>query len=219
MWSAITQPGLNLLDGRRRDLTGFCQELAHEALQQGEGHVLWCDGDHGFDPYHMAELNMERGHAADEGAQRLLIKRCMTAFQWDTVLTKHLAEKLEDTPTDLVVIAPFDRLFVHDELRDWEQEDYVRFALPYLRRLAKKHDVPMVLSVDMARWWQSHPVLAQMTYEAVQSRWRIDSPGRWRAQEAGGEIIDPHLRAQVTLHDWEVSPRPQARKQVLPNLR
>jgi hypothetical protein len=211
-WQAIAPRGrLVLVNGRRAHLVGFGQELAHWSLHRvpddsrQPGHVLWCDGDHGFNPYDFAELNLERGHEAAAGAERLLVKRCMTAFQWDTVLTQHLEDKLRHTATDLVIVSPFERLFVHEELRDWEQEDYVRFAASYLRGLAKRMDVPILLCVDMARWWQTHPVLAQATYEAVHERWSIDAPdGRWRARDdVTGQVVDPWLRRQVTLVDYE----------------
>lgn len=205
MWSSLTVPGrLGLLSGRRRDLRDFHQELAHHALRTHPGTVLWCDGDHGFDPYDLAELNLTRGLQADDGAERVLVKRCISAFQWDTVLTKHLPEKLEETDASLVLAAPYDRLFVHEELRDWEQEDYVRYSLGFLRDLARRRGVPILLSVDMERWWRTHPVLAQMTYEAVDARWGIARPdGRWHAREdTTGAVVDPYLRRQVTLLDF-----------------
>lgn len=209
MWSRLMEPGLTLLSGQRRDLRGFAQELCHERIHDG-GMVLWCDGDHGFDPYHMAELNLERGHLADEGAERVLVKRCMTPFQWDAVLTKHLDEKLLQVDAELVIVSPFDRLFSTDELQDWEQEDYTRFAVRHLKNLARRHQVPVLLFVDMPRWWRTHPVLAQTTYEAVHARWSIDAPGgRWRAmQDVTGEVVDPWLRRQVTLLDFVEDPVP-----------
>lgn len=203
MWSRILEPGLTLLSGTRRNLRGFSQELCHHAVHEYPGTVLWCDGDHGFDPYHMAEMNLERGRQADDGADRVLIKRCMTPFQWDTVLTKHLDEKLLQIDASVIAVAPFDRLFSTDELQDWEQEDYTRFALNHLKNLTRRYQIPILLSVDMERWWRTHPVLAQATYEATHNRWNIDAPdGRWRAISERNEIIDPWLRRQVTLLDF-----------------
>lgn len=218
LWDALLDPGLSLLNGKRRELRGFHQELAHFAAHEREGYVLWCDGDHGFDPYHFAELNMTRGYQADDGARRLLIKRCMTPFQWDSVLTQHLQQKLVEVPTSLVLVAPYDRLFSTDEMKDWEQEDHVRFSLKHLDGLAKRYGVPILLSVDMAHWWRSRPVLAQLAFEAVGARWSIDCPdGRWRAREdVSGLEVDPFLRHKVTLLDYVEEPEVVARRVVQP---
>lgn len=204
MWSPLLTPGLTLLSGPRGDLRHFGQELAHFAVHAHPGTVLWVDGDHGFDPYAFAERNLEAGFAADDGADRLLVKRCMTAFNWDLALDKHLAEKLATTDVSLVLAAPYDRLFVHEELADWEQEDHLRFSLRHLADLARRFQVPILAPVDMARWWRTHPVLAQTTYERVDHRWTIDRPdGRWRAvDDRTGQAIDPWLRRQVTLLDY-----------------
>lgn len=205
MWSPLlTRSRLTLISGARRDLRDFHQELAHHAAHNHAGCVLWCDGDHGCNPYDFGELNLERGRIAEEGAQRVLVKRCMTPFQWDTVLTQHLDQKLLDTEASLVLVAPYDRLFSTDELQDWEQEDYVQSSLQHLQDLAQEHEAPIVISVDMNRWLRTHPLLAQATQEAVQARWSIDRPdGRWRAHNPdSGQVIDPWLRRQVTLWDF-----------------
>jgi hypothetical protein len=196
-------------------MRGFHQELAHFAVHAREGSVLWCDGDHGMNPYDFAELNLERGHDADWGADRLLVKRCMTPFQWDTVLTKHVAEKLLSTPTSMVLAAPYDSQFSTDELKDWEQEDYVAYSLKHLRGLAQTHKVPIVLSVDMVRWWRSHPTLARMTYEAVDARWSVQRSGEgWRAvRDREGLTIEALSTRQHTIWDYatpEAMPKPPA---------
>ena len=193
-------------------MRGFHQELAHHAVHNLPGSVLWCDGDHGMNPYDFAELNLERGFDAEWGADRLLVKRCMTPFQWDTVLTKHLDQKLLTTETSLVLAAPFDALFSTDELKDWEQEHYVEFSLKHLRDLARKHKVPVCLSVDMVRWWKTHPFLAKMTYDAVDARWSVQRSGDgWRAVDGKLErTIEPLARRQVTIWDYATpsSPKP-----------
>lgn len=121
-------------------------------------------------------MNLTRGLQADDRADRVPVKRCMTAFQWDAVLMRHLPEKLEETDASLALAAPHDRIFVQEELRDWEQRDYGRYSLRFLRDLARRRDVAMVLSLDMARWWCTHPVLARMTYEAVDAGWNVTRP-------------------------------------------
>lgn len=229
MWSPFLAPELHLVSASRRELRGFGQELVHFAVHHEPSRsVLWCDGDHGFDPYDFAEGNLERGFAADDGADRVLVKRCMTAFNWELALDKHVPEKLETTDVSLVVLAPYDALYTHQELADWEQEDYVRASLAHLRRVVRRHRVPVLAMVDMDRLWRTHPVLAQMMVEGAQARWAVDRPdGRWRAvEQVTGEIVDPWLRRQVTLLDFleseapaeavpVVSPRPRKHPHVL----
>ncbi|MFO1533179.1 MAG: hypothetical protein ABR562_05720 [Thermoplasmatota archaeon] len=207
MWTQVLAPTLALLHGSASDLRGFFQELAHHTLHTRAGNVLWCDGDHGFNPYEFAELNLTRGHQADDGGERMLVKRCMTPFQWYTALSRLLPEKLAQSETSLAVVNPFDRQFSTDELADWEQEDYVRFVVPHLKAVAQRSGVPILLGVDMARWWRSHPVLAQATHEAVAVRWSVASTaGRWRLVRDDGLVVDPLLRRGVTLLDYVEEP-------------
>jgi hypothetical protein len=203
VWDSILAPGaLTLLHGAGGELPGFLQELAHGALHAGEGQVLWCDGDHRFNPYEFAELNLVRGRQADEGASRMLVKRCLTPFQWYTTLSRLLPEKVE-AGAALAIVHPFDRPLSTDELADWEQEDYVRFLVPHLRAVARRTGVPIVLGVDMARWWRTHPVLAQATHDGVSHRWSVAGVGgRWRAVRDDGMVLDPELRRRVTLLDF-----------------
>ncbi len=204
VWSTFLEPDrLTLVSAKGRHLAQFFQEIAYTALRERPGNVLWCDGDHSFNPYDQAELQMTRGHAADDGADRLLVKRCMTPFQWDTVLTRHLDLKLGEGETGLVVVNPFDRLWSHEEIQDWEQEDYTRFSLAHLAKTARRFHVPILLGVDMPRWWKSHPALAQATHDGVDARW-VAQPvaDRWRATSDAGVILDPSLRRRVTLLDF-----------------
>lgn len=210
MWSPLLESGrLVLLHGARHELRAFHQELTHFVVHQRPGHVLWCDGDHGFNPYDFAELNLARGYEAEWGAQRVLIKRCMTPFQWDTVLTRHLDQKLMEVDAGLVVAAPYNALFSTDELKDWEQEDYVRFSLQHLKGLAQKHRVPVVISADMAQWWRTHPGLAQMAQEAADARWTVRRRGQgWSALPAGrGPSLESRAERQATLLDFAEEPR------------
>ncbi|MFA5944998.1 MAG: hypothetical protein WC876_11105 [Candidatus Thermoplasmatota archaeon] len=204
MWQPLLEPGrLALLHAPQRRLTGFLQELTHFAVHRHPGAVLWCDGSHTFNPEEFGELNLTRGFAADDGADRVLIKRCMTPFQWDSTLSQHLGEKLQHTEASLVVVHPFDTLWTHEEIADWEQEDYTRFSLRHLHGVARRHGVPILLGVDMDRWWRTHPVLARATVEAVDARWTLTAPdGRWVAVRDDGLALDPYLRRQVTLLDY-----------------
>lgn len=202
MWSSLAPPGkLTLISGPRSPIRAFHQELAHDALHTHDGCMLWLDGEHGFNPYDFAELNLSRGFDADWGAQRLLVKRCMTPFQWDTVLTKHLREKLLTEEACLVLAAPYDTLFSTDELQDWEREDYVNFSLRHLKSLAAEHQVPIVLSVDMAEWCHKFPLVAWSAYEAVDARWEITPTGAgWTAtQMRTGLTVDSAPMRQATL--------------------
>jgi len=207
-WAPVTVPGrLTMVSGPRGTMRAFGQELAHDAVHRTPGTVLWCDGDHGFDPYDFAELNMARGHDAEHGAERVLVKRCMTPFQWDTVLTKHLDAKLMETSVSLVLAQPYEALFSTDELKDWEQEDYVRYSLAHLRGLARRHDVPVLLSVDMHAWWRSHPSLATMAHDAVDAKWAVLRAGEgWRvvpSMPGAPEILARGgATRQLTLHEF-----------------
>ena len=199
MWQPLLQPGLGLLAGSRRLLPNFCQTLSQHALHTNPGAVLWLDGAHCFNPYDFAEQNLQAGYAADDGADRMLIKRCMTAFQWDTVLTQHLDEKLLQVDASMVIAAPFDRLLTHEELQDWEQEDYTRYALHHLKNLTRRYQIPILLAVDMDRLWRTHPILARATYEAAHHRWAITHNGYgFCAAQQDGSTIDAGLH-QITL--------------------
>jgi hypothetical protein len=218
VWRPLLEPGkLTLVHAPQRQLAGFLQELAHFSVHTHPGTVLWCDGSHAFHPDVFAELNMTRGHSADDGADRLLVKRCMTPFQWDSTLTQHLPQKLAQTETSLVVVHPFDTLWTHEEIADWEQEDYTRFSVQHLHAEAQRRQVPILLGVDMDRWWHTHPTLARITSEAVDARWTVTAPdGRWKAvRDDDGLELDPYLRRQVTLLDF-VEPAERVLVQVPP---
>jgi hypothetical protein len=159
------------------------------------------------------------GLPGDHACERLLVKRCMTPFQWDTVLTQHLQQKIQETETSLVVVSPYDRLFSTDEISDWEAEDYVRYSTRHLRNLSRRHRVPIVLCVDMARWWKARPVLAQTTYDAADRRFTVQAvAGRWRIVPEAGPALDPMLAKRVTLLDF-LEPGLQGPVPVLPRTR
>lgn len=204
MWQPLLEPGrVAVLSGPQRLATGFFQELTHFAVHRDPGAVLWCDGSHTFNPAEFGELNLVRGYAADDGASRVLVKRCMTPFQWDSTLSQHLEDKLTQAEASLVVVNPFDALWTHEEIQDWEQEDYLRFSLGHLQEVARRHKVPIVLGCDVDRLMRSHPVLAQAVLDGVADRWTVGLPGgRWRLTRSDGVELDPTLRRQVTLLDF-----------------
>jgi len=198
VWGPLLEPGLNLLIGKRHELRAFHQELVHHAVHHAPGVVLWLDGDHGCNPYDFAELNLTRGRQADDGADRVLLKRCMTPFQWDSAISRHLDDRLLDEDASLVLVAPFDRPVSTDELKDWEQEDYVRYFLRHLKNIGRRHQIPVAISVDLARWWHTHPALAALTVEAATAKWKIRRQAdSWRAE--GPSVIETPRR---TLLDY-----------------
>jgi hypothetical protein len=214
VWDPLLRPGrLALLAAPQPLATGFLQELTHEAVhldgRDGRRLVLWCDGAHTFNPAAFAELNLTRGRSADDGADRVLVKRCMTPFQWDSTLSQHLGDKLAQAEAALVAVNPFDALWRHEEIQDWEQEDYTRFSVRHLHGLARRHRVPILLGVDLDRLWRTHPALARATVEGVDERWTVTAPGgRWRAARGDGLVADPLLRRQVTLLDYVLEEGP-----------
>jgi hypothetical protein len=213
VWEPLLEPGrLALLAAPQPLATGFLQELTHAAVHRDDHRlVLWCDGAHTFDPSEFAELNLVRGLAADDGAGRVLVKRCMTPFQWDSTLSQHLGDKLAQAEAGLVAVNPFDALWRHEEIQDWEQEDYTRFSVRHLHGLARRHRVPILLGVDVERLWRTHPTLAKAIVEGVDERWAVSMPdGRWRAVRHDGLEVDPYLRRQVTLLDYAAEPSPVA---------
>jgi hypothetical protein len=215
MWSRLLgRSQLTLASGPRGHTRPLGQELAHFALGKEEGRtVLWCDGDHGFNPYDFAELNLERGRPADWGAARLLVKRCMTPFQWDTVLTRHLEEKLMAVDASLVMAAPYEDLFSTDELTDWEREDYIDYSLAHLKDLARRFAVPVVILVDMARWCAANPLMAWKAFEAADARWVVErEAGGLRAFEVGrAEVARSPRERQRALSAYIGETAPTAR--------
>lgn len=183
-------PGFRRINVPRSHLWAFAQEAIHHAVRTRPGAVLVLDGEHGFNPYDYAELNLLRGHAAELEQKRVLTKRALTAFQWDTILDRHLARKLAETEVALVVAAPYDRLFLHEELRDWEAEDHLRFSVADLAAKAERHGVPMLGLVDLPRLWREAPAMATILEEGAPLKWSVrEEGGAWLlADEADGAV-------------------------------
>lgn len=214
MWAPLLEPRFHLIHSAGADQRHFGQELVHRIVHSQDGTVRWFDGRHCFDSYQMAEANLLAGFQADDQAHRVLIKRCLTAFQWETQMDKELEHVLRTDDVAAVLAVPYDVLFCHQELQDWEQEDHMRYNLAHCRRMVEEHQVPILAFVDLDRLWRSHPTLATMMVEQVQEHWIVDRPGgRWRARNARtGQVLDPTLRQQVTLLDYlvdEAAPVPR----------
>ncbi len=186
MWDRLLAPGFRRIDVPRQQLWSFTQEAIHQAVRRRPGNVLVCDGEHGFNPYDYAELNLVRGEPAEFAARRVLTKRAMTAFQWDTILDRHLARKMVESETALVVAAPYDRLFLHEELQEWEAEDHLRFSVADLHKKGERHRVAVLALVDLERFVREAPTMAAILEDGVPERWRVRAEGgAWRiADEA-----------------------------------
>ncbi|HUR61002.1 MAG TPA: hypothetical protein VM286_01380 [Candidatus Thermoplasmatota archaeon] len=201
MWDRLFEPAFTRVNVPRRQLWSFAQEAIHQAVRARQGQVLVCDGEHGFNPYDYAELNLVRGFPADLAASRVLTKRAMTAFQWDTILDRHVARKMVEAETALVVAAPYDRLFLHEELRDWEAEDHLRFSVGDMKEKAERHNTPILALVDLPRLWRDNPAMAAILEEGVPRKWSVRAEGgAWlMADEAEGPLAKPWRTRPGTL--------------------
>lgn len=86
----LVAPGFHLVDLPERSQGPFVQALVHTALRRHPGKVLVYDAGHAFSPDAYAAENRRRGRPEAEHAHRCLVQRCITPFQWDTLLWKHL---------------------------------------------------------------------------------------------------------------------------------
>ena len=193
MWDSLLEPRVTRVHASGPHLWHAVQEVIHHTVHSRPGTVLVCDGSHGFNPYDYAEMNLVRGHPAAFAADRVLVKRAMTAFQWDTILDKHLAARLMQGGVSLVVAAPYNALFQHEELQDWEQEDHLRFSVKDLAAKAQQHDVPILAFVDTVRQAATHPVLWKIQEEGIPRKWRTWVQGHaWRlCDEADPKAMAP----------------------------
>lgn len=165
--------------------------------------ILFLDGAHVLNPYDYAEASLLQGMLADFAAERILTQRAMTPFQWHKMLTRGLEAKLRSLDAGLVVAAHFDVQYNKDDLADWEQEDCVPYALRYLRRLAKQHAVPIVVSLDLARWSRTHPGLAAaMQRFGFLARHVEAGPHGWLLRDASGDTLVEPPRLMPTLEDF-----------------
>lgn len=169
------EPGLALLSGSGHALRAACHHLAHHAVHVDPRVVLWLDGEHGFRPYDLGELNAARGLDEEEGIPRVRVLRCMNSEQWREAIHHRLAEALRSTPTSMVLVAPFDRLLTHDELQDYERHDLPVFLAGHLRNLARRHRVPILITANMTRWSRGYPVPAALTAKAADHHWIVQA--------------------------------------------
>jgi hypothetical protein len=130
------RPGFTLVDVPDSAQGDLVQTLVHDALRRHPGKVLVYDAAHAFAPDAFAAMNRRRGRPETEHADRCFIQRCITPFQWDTLLWKHLDKWLDQNKGNvaLVIAFPYGRLFATDELADWERVDHLDFSLEHLAK-------------------------------------------------------------------------------------
>lgn len=198
---------VSVLAGRAGDLNGFHHLLLVEAAHASSKTILFLDGAHVLNPYDYAEASLRRGQAADFAAERILTQRAMTPFQWHKMLTRGLEAKLRSIEAGLVVAAHFNVQYDKDDLADWEQEQLVPYALRYLRRLAKEHHVPVLVSLDLARWTRTHHALASALRRfGFPTRHVEAGPHGWVLRDAEGEVLARPAALHPTLDHF--APRP-----------
>jgi hypothetical protein len=176
-------PGFTLVDAPDAIQGDLVQELVHDALRRHPGKVLVYDSSHAFHPDSYAATNRRRGRPEAEHAARCLVQRCITPFQWDTLLSKHLDRFLSANEGNvaLVVAFPYGRLFATDELADWERVDHLDFSLEHLAKRGAAVPIVAVTSLDaIADQPELHRRLAGVP-DLVRVRrekglWRLDSP-------------------------------------------
>jgi hypothetical protein len=144
------RPGFTLVDAPDAIQKDLVQELVHDALRRHAGKVLVYDSSHAFHPDSYAATNRRKGRPEAEFAERCLIQRCITPFQWDTLLSKHLDKFLTANPGNvaLIVAFPYGRLFATDELADWERVDHLDFSLDHLAKRGAQVPIVAVTSLD-----------------------------------------------------------------------
>lgn len=143
-------PGFTLVDAPDAIQGDLVQELVHDALRRHPGKVLVYDAAHAFHPDSFAAVNRRRGRPEAEHAERCLVQRCITPFQWDSLLSKHLDKWLAANAGNvaLVIAFPYGRLFATDELAEWERVDHLEFSLAHLVRRGAQVPIVAVTHLD-----------------------------------------------------------------------
>lgn len=176
------QPGFTLVDAPDALQKDLVQVLVHDALRRHSGKVLVYDSAHAFHPDFFAAMNRSRGRPEAEFAERCLIQRCITPFQWDSLLSKHL-DKFLTANTDnvaLVIAFPYGRLFATDELADWERIDHLEFSLAHLTQRGGAVPILALTHLDALQGQpELHRRLAavpRVHITRTKGVWRIDGP-------------------------------------------
>lgn len=181
-------PGFLLVDCPSAHQEALVQLFVHRALRLHPGKVLVYDSSHAFHPDSFAATNRRAGRPEAEHADRCLIQRCMTPFQWDAMLSKHLDRFLAANPGDiaLIVAFPYGRLFATDELAPWERIDHLEFSLAHLASRAGAAAVPIVAVTDLLALQEQPDLLARL--QAVPSIVRVTcEKGVWNIMDPEGQ--------------------------------
>lgn len=207
---ALDPSGVHLFDGEPGPLRALVHELLHEAVHDSEKSALLLDGGHVYNPYDAADLNMTRGHPAAYGAERTLIRRTLTPYQWHHALTEDLDAKLAATPARMLVAAPFERLFVTDELEEWERRDYCTHAMACLRATSRRFRVPIAITADVADLWRHHPQIGTIIVNGSDQLFRTClTPSGWELTDlrTRARLVEPRGRLR-TLDDYLAPEKP-----------
>lgn len=185
----MLQSGFSLVDCPAADQAELVQLLIHRALRVHPGKVLVYDASHAFSPDHFAATNRRAGRPEAEHADRCFVQRCMTPFQWDTMLSKHLDRFLAANPGNLalVVAFPYGRLFATDELAPWERIDHLEYSLAHLASRASTNAVPIVAVTDFPALQEQPDLLARL--QAVPGTVRASrQKGTWTLAGPPGNV-------------------------------
>lgn len=192
------RPGFTLVDAPDAVQGHLVQALVHDALRRHPGKALVYDAAHAFAPDAFAATNRRNGRPEAEHAGRCLVQRCITPFQWDTLLWKHLDRFLADNAGNvaLVVAFPYGRLFATDELAEWERVDHLDFSLEHLARRGREVPIVAVTSLDgIADQPDLHGRLAAVP-DLV--RVRLEKGG-WRLQPGQGPTQSPQSDTEASV--------------------
>lgn len=195
--------------------------LVHEALVADPGPVFFLDGASTFSVVQFTEYLLRLGAGFELAQDRVHTHRALTPFNWVDMLTDRLEDGLRLHGPSLVVAGFFNTQFEkEDDLRDWEQERYVEETLQLVRRLAERHRARIVLTLDLARWTRTHPILADILRRQVSVLLHAAvDPRGWSLYAARGEALFEPAPSRETLDAWLPEPivavaRPRRRTRV-----
>ncbi len=202
-WLADLPSAPVLLSGNARGLRAFHHALLADAVHATDKAVLVLDGAHCINPHEIGFAHLQHGHAADYAADRVLIRRAMTPFQWDACMSEDLDAQFHALDVGLVLAAPIDAQILRDEITDWEQEAYLAAHLAWAKRLAARHAVPILWSIDMQRFSRRAPLLAVQLRDGIPTTRHIEVEGRgWRVTNQDGEVLMRPRMAQRRITDY-----------------
>lgn len=190
--------------------------LLHEALQAEPAPVYFLDGASTLSCVGMAEHLLRHGASIELANDRLHTHRALTPFNWVEMLTDTLDAGLQADRPSLTIAGFFNAQFEKDsDLADWEQERYVQETLQLMQHIAARHRARIVLTLDLARWTRTHPILAQILRRGVATLLHAAAdPRGWSLHAASGQALMEPPRTRQTLDAWlpEALPLPLPRR-------